>query len=271
MHDVLVHVRDYRVREPAAAYAATLAAHLRANLTAVHVPPAMPLLPGYDVSGVLAHYADFLEDEMAKARLAGPGFLAWAASMGAQHPRWTVSAGPLAGIVRYMAHWHDVLVLGADPGDPWGTPGALAELVLGARVPCIVVPSDAPAADARCARILVAWNGSAEAIRALHAALPLLQQAERITVLKGAPKASDRPLPEFDLDDWFARHALAPEGRTPVSDADAGRAILEAAYATEAQLIVMGAYGRTRLSEWVLGGVTRDLLRHSRVPLFMRH
>lgn len=271
MHDVLVHVRDYRVREPAAAYAATLAAHLRANLTAVHVPPAMPLLPSYDVSGVLAQYADFLDDEVAKARVAGQGFLAWAASMGAQHPRWTVSAGPLAGVVPYMAHWHDVLVLGADRDHAWGSPGALAELVLGAGVPCIVVPPDAPAADARCARILVAWNGSAEAIRALHAALPLLQQAEQVTVVSGTPKGGDRPLPEFDLADWFARHALVPERRALAPGSDPGRAILEAAYATRAQLIVMGAYGRTRLSEWVLGGVTRDLLRHSRVPLFMRH
>lgn len=270
MRDVLVHVLDHTRHEPALTYAAALAARWRATLTAVNVPPGLPVPPMYDAAFALVEYAS-VQEELERARAAGPDVLAWASSLGVPHPRWVVSSGLPANVLRYMGHWHDLLVLGANPAEPWGTPGGLAELVLTAGVPCIVVPADCTADDPNCERVVIAWNGSAEAIRALHDALPLLERARRITVVAGEERKPDRPLPDFDLADWAARHQLEYELRRIAADADPAHVILSTAFAAEADLIVMGAYGRTRLAEWMLGGVTRELLHRSRVPLFMRH
>lgn len=271
MRDLLVHALRYQEREPAVAYAAALAARMHAALTAVHVPPGMPVLPAYDVGTVLVQYAEFLEEELRGAREAEPAFMAWASSLGVVHPRWLVSSGHVANVLQYVGNWHDLLVLGADPADPWGAPAGLAEIVLTSGLPCLVVPAGVQAGQGLCERIVIAWNASSEAIRALHAALPLLQRASAVTLLVGEPKPSDRPLPEFRLGDWLQRHDLAPERVRLDPTQDAGEAILREVAQRGADLVVMGAYGRTRLAEWVLGGVTRHMLRHSPVPVFMRH
>lgn len=121
----------------------------------------------------------------------------------------------------------------------------------------------------------VAWNASAAALRALHSALPLLMRAGRIVVLaggKGAVPVAPSFMPEFDLDRYWQRHGLVAEKIVlePMAGA-AGPALMDAALAANADLLVLGAFGRTRLSEWMLGGVSRHMIKHSTVPLLMRH
>lgn len=271
MQHILVHAVRYRDRDPAVAYATRLAASLRAALTAVYVPLAMPVLPEYDVATVVAEYAAWIERESQAARDAAPGFQAWATSLGVRHVRWEVADGEVSALLRHAGRWHDLLVIGAGGEDAWQSPAGLAQLVMTTDLPCVVVPQAAGERDVRHGCIAVAWNGALEAIGALHAALPLLQLAERVVVLSGTQRPAAAGLVRFDLDAWAEQHGVRIEYLMMEPGEDVGADLLDAAQEVSADLLVAGAYGRSRLAEWALGGVTRHLLRNSQIPLLLRH
>lgn len=123
-------------------------------------------------------------------------------------------------------------------------------------------------------RVLIAWNGSREAALAITHALPFLQSADEVVLLEGPRKEgfpSVTKWPRVSIRDYLGRHCRNLEVRKMPEGVEAGAAILEIAAATGSDLVVMGAYGRSWLAEWVLGGATRHVLRHSRVPLLMAH
>lgn len=271
MNDILVHAIRYRDRDPAVTYATRLAASQRAALTAVYLPPPMPALPQYDMGTVVAAYADWIACESRAARDAAPGFEAWATSLGVPHARWHVADGDVSALLRHAGHWHDLLVIGAGGEDAWQSEAGVAQLVLTTGLPCIVVPQAAGDREVRHGCIAVAWNGAVEAIGALHAALPFLQAAECVVVLSGTQRPAAAGLVPFDLDAWFEQHGVRSEHLMLGPGEDVGAALLRAAQEVSADLLVAGAYGRSRLAEWVLGGVSRHLLQHSQIPLLLRH
>ncbi len=121
-------------------------------------------------------------------------------------------------------------------------------------------------------RIVIAWNGSSEAAQAVKAALPLLTRSSAVLVLdgerSGLPGISPPPLP---LRAWFQRHGIEVQWQPFSAEHEDGPALQAAARAFHADLMVMGAWGRSRLSELILGGVTRWMLTHTTVPLFLAH
>ena len=137
-------------------------------------------------------------------------------------------------------------------------------VILSAGGPVLMLPGQGcdPAMGRRPA---VAWNGSREAARALKDALPFLVTAEAVTLLAGGENAA------ASLDAAAAllrRHAVPVQTRQlPAFHGSAGAALLEAAAAERADLLVMGAYGHSRLREIVLGGATREVLRQADVPV----
>ena len=140
--------------------------------------------------------------------------------------------------------------------------------------PLLLLSPHAPRNDG-WKRILIAWNASAEATRAVVGALPLLKAAShvRIVTVDATPsKAGHGETPGRELAAYLARRGVEAE----VSNLDGlGREhaarLEEAALDFDANLVVMGAYGHSRPREFVLGGVTRSLLRASRFPLFLSH
>jgi nucleotide-binding universal stress UspA family protein len=137
--------------------------------------------------------------------------------------------------------------------------------------PMLLVP-DAGHAGLHCDRIIIAWNGSGEAAQAVKAALPLLAQASAVQVLDGErgglPGISPPPLP---LRAWLARHGIEIQWQPFPVEHDEGPALLAAAKVFRADLMIMGAWGRSRISELAMGGVTRWMLRHATLPLFLAH
>jgi nucleotide-binding universal stress UspA family protein len=120
-------------------------------------------------------------------------------------------------------------------------------------------------------RVLVAWKPSAEATRAVHDALPILQKADAVTVMRVNPdRGEPAHNPGFDLATHLARHGVKVTAM-PVSapDQSAGDIIIQKAAELQADLIVMGAYGHSRLRELVFGGATRSLLQAPPVPVLM--
>lgn len=124
-------------------------------------------------------------------------------------------------------------------------------------------------------RIVVAWKPTREASRAVHDALPLLMQADAVDVLVINPAGGELDhgeQPGADVAAHLARHGV--RANAVVRDARSrrtGEVILEHMRETYAQMIVVGGYGHSRLREWAMGGVTRELLLAAPVPVFYSH
>lgn len=120
--------------------------------------------------------------------------------------------------------------------------------------------------------IVIAWNGSGTAARAVKGALPLLQKASAVHVLDGErpglPSISVPPLP---LRAWLQRHGVDAQWETFQGEPDAGANLQRRATQLNADLLVFGAWGRSRITELFLGGATRWLLEHASLPLFLAH
>ncbi|AKU20461.1 universal stress protein [Massilia sp. NR 4-1] len=178
-----------------------------------------------------------------------------------------------------QARYADLVVLGqADPDGPG--PGALLHdlpeyVVLNSGRPVLVVPYIGQFATSGN-RVLVAWNGSVEAARAVTGAIPLLRRAAKVTIAVFNPQIGSRAHgeePGADIALYLARHGVNVEVTVEQRPAtsDVGNALLSLAANISADLIVMGAYGHTRLREMLLGGATRTVLASMTVPVLMAH
>ncbi|MDQ1831214.1 universal stress protein [Massilia scottii] len=179
-----------------------------------------------------------------------------------------------------QARYCDLVVIGQhDAAHP--LPGMRADfpeyLLLNSAKPVLVVPAAAqgpPSGLPLGQRIVVGWNGSAPASRAITSAIPLMQRARQVDIVVVDARAQGDvhgAMPGADLAAYLARHAIRVKVRDVDSHVDPGRALLAVAGETGADLIVMGAYGRSRFREVLLGGATRTLLRSSTLPLWMAH
>jgi nucleotide-binding universal stress UspA family protein len=140
--------------------------------------------------------------------------------------------------------------------------------------PVLVVPY-AGAFENIGRRVLIGWNATREAARAVSDAMPLLAAAEIVTVLTVDPREGphgDGELPGADISLHLARHGVKAEiERTVSADLPVGDVLLSRAADLGADLLVMGAYGHSRARELLLGGATRSLLRSMTVPVLMSH
>jgi len=175
--------------------------------------------------------------------------------------------------VEVHAHYADLAVVARpDSADRTaGPPGLVESLVLTSGRPVIVLPPGGTASRGR--RILVGWNAAREAVRAVADALPLLVRAEAVEVSIVDPerhRAAHGEEPGADIARYLARHGVQVEVRRLSSGGeDVGRVLLSQAAALGADLVVMGAYGHSHLSEWIVGGVTRTVLHEADLPVLM--
>lgn len=270
--DILVHLRRYEGDSLSAAVAFTLAQRLRAHVLGLYVASL----------GSVAYST--LETVVFQVQEADDLYLSATAQQAAWQQRlaahalsgeWLVAQGEPVEAICHAARWCDLVVaerpqLNADAPIGWGM---VSRTVFGAGVPVVVVPESARPASVGD-RIIVAWNHSREAARAISGALPVLRGASQILVLDGAEQQSlvgARHLPQLDLPAYFARHGIDAEFRGFRPKADYGAGILATARDFGADLIVMGAWGHSRIAELVLGGATRHLFQHSDIPLFVAH
>jgi nucleotide-binding universal stress UspA family protein len=139
--------------------------------------------------------------------------------------------------------------------------------------PVLVVPASGTVGEVGN-RITVAWNGSPNAIRALTSAIALMQRAQRVDLLVfNADAEGDLhgELPGSDIGLYLARHGVKVEVTAAHAGRNVGEALLAHARDAGSDLIVMGAYGHSRVRDILLGGATRTALRSSTLPLWMAH
>lgn len=170
---------------------------------------------------------------------------------------------------------NDVVVVGPnDVGEEGPHPSRMVgDLLLYSRTPVLVVPKGHKRLD--CAGpALVAWNGSTEACVALRAALPLLAKASKVYLVS---VAETKPRQRYDLPpveggEYLSRHGIEAElVEIPQGDGSIAETLVDAARIRDCGYMVMGAYGQSRLAEFLTGGVTRKALTDPQIPILLAH
>jgi nucleotide-binding universal stress UspA family protein len=188
---------------------------------------------------------------------------------------WRCTDGGLIDKLYESARYADLVILGQhNPDDQDANQGLADRLVLEVGRPCLVIPYIG-ARETLGQRVLVAWNARREAVRAVNDALPILQTADRVVVLAVNPtygESGEGDIPSADICLHLARHGVKAEAETAVAkDIDVASLLLSHAADMGADMMVMGAYGHSRLREMVLGGVSREMLQTMIVPVLMSH
>ncbi len=270
--DVVIHLRNADAATPSTAIGLALAQRLQAWTVGLHVVPLSPV--AFASPEAIALYSSEMDSLYRTATNWSPHWLSLLDRHGLAG-EWQVTQGDIVESLCHASRWCDLLVverpqLAPDAPTGWGV---VSRTVFGASTPVVVVPESARAGTIG-ERIVVAWNESREAMLALRGALPLLMRAEQLCILEGDRVESPfgaRYLPPFDLRAWLARHRIEAEFQAFTGGKERGAALLETAREKGADLIVMGAWGHSRITELVLGGATRHLFQHSDIPLLVAH
>lgn len=174
-----------------------------------------------------------------------------------------------------QARYGDLVILGQyDPDE--ATPSVYADLpefvVMNSDIPALIVPY-AGVFPQFGERVLIAWNESIEAGRAVRHALPLLRRAKMVEVLMFNPPIdeSGERQPGADIALYLARHNIQVNVRQETTESETANALLSRAADLSADLLVMGCYGHSRLREIILGGMTRTILQSMTLPVLMAH
>jgi nucleotide-binding universal stress UspA family protein len=157
----------------------------------------------------------------------------------------------------------DIIVVGEDGRDALGDPFMQAnpsDLVMQTGRPLLVVPDTSSRLDLQS--VLIAWKDTPEARRAIRDALPMLRQAKDVNIVEIIEDDVNRPALSgvSDVVVWLSRHGVVASGQVPDRCGNVSAQLERIASEVGAGLVVAGAYGHSRLREWVLGGVTKCLV-----------
>jgi len=171
-----------------------------------------------------------------------------------------------------QALYADLLVLSQpdpDAGSGVAPPDFNEEVLADSGKPALVLPAAGPLPEA-FASIAIAWKPTREAALAVTGALPLLQRAAKVHVLTWSYD-SEPGLP-LDLDGWLRLHGVEAQWRREGPEpSDLGDLLLSQVCDLGADMLVLGCYGHGRAREWILGGVSRAVLRTMTLPVLMAH
>ena len=179
--------------------------------------------------------------------------------------------GDVAKDVTHHARFSDLVVLAREPIESDSEWDATGDVILGCGRPILLAPLKGTLSPASPAAI--AWKDTAEAARALTGAMPLLAKAGAAVVLCAPEHHKDKELASAEsVAALLRRHDIDAHAElVDVGTKTAPEAVMDRAVARKAGLLVMGAYGRSRLREFVFGGFTRHALGENRLPILLAH
>jgi len=284
LKDLVVHLDGTEQADSRLRLAGELARQHGAYLTGLHVTPplSLPVVPigpvGYigpvgdigtvDFEGLLESWR---EQQMFGTRRAEDRFHEQLRQAGIEGEFLSFS-GPTADIITLYARCSDLSIVGqVDPDHP--TPATdrqtAQEVLLSSGRPVLVVPYCGQF-DRIADTVLLGWNGTREAARAINDAVPLLGPARLVTLLAINPRGGD--IPTIGMVRHLERHGIKVTAtHTVAEEIGAGDVLLNYASNIGADLLVVGGYGHSRVREIMLGGVTRSLFREMTLPVFMSH
>jgi nucleotide-binding universal stress UspA family protein len=279
LKDILVHLDTGTRTNARLATAATLARRHGARLTGLFVVS----LPqsAYFYGGAVPYASAGVDlvsqtraELIAAAKPVEAHFREFLAREGLEG-EWRINDGRTPQVVSLHARYSDLTVLG-QPNDAEtdSSDDVVVTTLMSAGRPLLIVPYVGDYTKTGD-RILVAWNASREATRAVADAMPLLQAASHVTVLAINPRHGIHghgDVPAADIALHLARHGVKAEAAHTISgNIPDGETLLSYAADVSADMIVAGGYGHSRARELVFGGVTQTLLREMTVPVLLSH
>jgi nucleotide-binding universal stress UspA family protein len=268
--DILVHVDDSQDCNQRLQVAFKIAKMFDSHVNGLYVPDPVPSkFYGHSISHEI-HDA-FDEIKTRKIESARELFETESADWRAKSMIKVSEGNVIKNILEYSAY-HDLLVLGQiDSSKPGNNRRiVLREIPVESSSPTLLVPYIG-SQDSVGKNILIAWDGSREAARAVHYALPFLKQADVVNILSVNIPQKDNVF-ENDFGEHLSHHGIVAEhhhiSNTTISGAEC---ILSWVSDFNADLLVMGIYGHTRLREYVIGGISRTMLESATVPVLFSH
>ena len=273
--DIVVNLNVGEGARPAGDYAVSVAAAFDAHLAGI----AFLYDPIVPVSGAGYIPAEVVEtqerDNAVAAKAAIDRFVAASTRAGVAAEPLTLSAS-FAGVgdqFGRIARRFDLAIVGQAEPETSAVEEVIVEGALfGSGRPIIVVPY-IQKAPLKLDRVMVTWDGGRTAARAIADAMPLLERAGRVElVIIANERGKQDEIEGVDMAQHLARHGLNVDvKRTVAGDIDVADVLLSHAADAGTDFIVMGGYGHSRLREFVLGGVTRSILRSMTAPVLMSH
>jgi nucleotide-binding universal stress UspA family protein len=275
---IIVHVDESRHLYRRAELAARVAAHDNAHLIGI----ALTGVPGFVRDALVLNPGDpFIDPLLQRPRERAADALSIFENIARQLHAGTVETrlenDDVGGFI-VQARCSDLVVLGQY--DPFEVglatmPDFAQTVIMESGMPVLMVPCNTPGGD-ELAQVLIAWNASKEATRAVHRALPMLRRAARVDVAIFNPDAiptGNHAAPDQDIVVWLARQGIKTRvtHQAATGEIDIGKALLSLAGDLGADLLVMGCYGHARFRELLLGGVSREILAEMNLPVLMAH
>jgi len=273
--DLVVNLTVGADVDPAAQFAISIAAKFEAHIAGIAFAYD-PVITPTVMDGLSAAWVDTQRTEnRAAAQEAVDRFEAASKREGlsAEHRIIEASLGGAANLFGRIARRFDLSVIGQiDPERMIPDDLLIESALFESGRPLVLVPY-IQKSGLKLDRILVCWDGSRNAARAIADAMPFLKRGKAIEIVlvaSGGGKTDE--LPGVDLGEHLARHDLNVEvKRLVAANVDVSNVILSYAADCAADFIVMGGYGHSRLREFVLGGATRGILESMTVPVLMAH
>lgn len=267
MYEILVNAEEMVDSSPVVQVGLALASRHGAYVTGLHIVAILP------ASMYLPDVMTELVTEEYQAKQCDAWWMELCRKRGVQGA-WEVLRGIYVQVLARRSCMADITVSRLPQSHPGHLVGMddVTRVLLAAASPMLLVPVDWDG-HFKPERVLVAWNSTQESMRALRAALPLLREAGMVRLIDGAQDTllgiTPPPLP---VRDWLDRQGVVLESVQRFPDAGSvGEALLGHADAMHADLLVMGAWGHSRIGELILGGTTRHVLERARLPLLLAH
>ncbi|MGB0087488.1 MAG: universal stress protein [Rhodomicrobiaceae bacterium] len=266
--DILVHQADDTHADERLKFSVSLAAGFEARLTGVYMLD-FPVIPGFAAAQLPEEIVQQHYNEIRRRAAQRRDAFDAAAKPAGLSAEFRIMEGDPFDALTLFARTADLVVASQpDPDNPAPQDPVVQSLVLSAGRPVLMVPyagNYSPLAK----RIMVAWNATRESARAVHDALPFLKRAETVIIFS---VSSDDQVTDAEIAAHLVAHGVKATARQTIApDISVGEAILSAIADNSIELLVMGAYGHSRLHELVLGGATREIMEAMTCPVVFSH
>lgn len=271
----IVTISDLGGPRDAASVAANLAAELEAQLIGLALVHD-PIIPGYSIAPIPTDFIVLARDNaLDQAKAARDAFIEIArrSNVPADAQIVDVMAGGYYDSMLHHTRLSDLVVVGQDdPSRPEPARLTVIEAILfDAGVPVMMVPYSGKT-SLKLDRAMIAWNGGGPASLAIRGAMPLLERAKSILAVIVDDGRLGDSMPEVDIGRYLSHHGLEVEvRRVPRESEKVSTTLLHVAEQEKIDWMVMGAYGQSRIKEFVLGGTTRAMFEKLSVPVVMAH
>jgi nucleotide-binding universal stress UspA family protein len=275
---ILVSLNEVERLDTLLEVTATLANEHDAHVLGLYVIPAPAVYPSagtYAIPEIFDSFTKYFEEQLNRVK---ERFESVMDRNGVRY-RWLMIRSPVPAIsdtVDEIGRIADLVVLSeTDRKAQKGVELDLVQnIVLSVGRPVLVLPQNC-GKDLKISQIICGYNGSKEAARAVHDALPFLKRADDVRLVWVDPALVSEtagPLPGADMAESLDRHGVRATAESmPTNGINPAEALLTRARDLGSGMIVMGAYGHSRLKEFILGGATRYALSNMRVPLVLSH